>query len=719
MMRISWAGVIALTLSFMFPAQSQATNAINSVSIEKNTYSVGETVVWNIDATCTSGTVRRVSVSFIDPTGHYQGATTPRVNGVVPDSNTSKGQFLIPLRITADASPGKYIVQAIELSCTNAQSVAKWDEKLDSLSFTVLPDGLTPAATQPRLEVIEMTTSSERKVGDNISIRLIASNSGKINSIWVFLRNQEEGTEVYKLLTRYDSRISGPDTKRIDNTFDFQVGPDWPSGTWTVSKVEITGYAGIDLNTPWGADPNPTNSTSLFNRLVSIINIPGQSSWGQPASGSIAQADISKIKITVTNPDAALIIPPEISNVSLSKTDIKAGESFELTMDVDGKGGNIYAIFGSWSDKATSNKGGAGCSVKDLGSTPFLSKMNSVKLICKSSRTAEPGIYAMRQLSVYTTSCSGSIRDISSDGNQDCQSTPKQRSTNYSNAYGSVTVDSTPKSKTKLINPLAGLSYINIQAPGALVRPVLESTSATDSQIIFKYELDYDISCNYSSTTGDIKTDGMKGDGSVTVLELRPVTEVILYATCRSSDGQYVSFSDSEKTAYPGPPILPIIATTESELDSVKINFFDLDVEGYSYEIFASDGNVLVFANTVEISALKPNQRVDITIKITDAFGQVSEGKVATVKSLAPPILSKVKVNLVKSTKSSFTFKFNKLPELKYKLIAINCVAKINGDLIQITSLVKKKSASVTLVVSDAYKQTSSNKFFQYTTRIA
>ena len=705
--------MIALALSILFPTQSEATNVITSVTIEKDTYRVGETVLWNIDAKCASGAIASISINFTDPTGLYHGASTPRVSGAVPNSGASKGQFQIPLKITAEAPAGKYNVTGVFLSCVNDLSIlTTWRGELDSLSFTVLPEGLTPAITQPRLELIEMTTSGERKVGEDISIRLVASNSGKINTIYVTLRNQEAGTEIFKLLSRYDSSISGPDTKRIENTFDFQVGPDWPSGTWVVSKVEISGYAGIDLSTPWGRDPNPTNSTAVFNRFVSIVNIPGQSSWGQPATGSIPQADISKIRINVINPEAVLITPPEISNISLLETDIKAGGSFEFTMDIDGKGGNIYHIFGELRGKDSSNKQGAVCNVKDLGNTPFMNKMASVTVFCRSSRTTEPGDYVLQQMTVYTTSCSGSII-----GNQDCFNKPKQRSTTYSNANGSATVDSTPKSKTKLPNPLIGLPSVNIQPPGALMRLALESTKVTNSQIIFKYVQDYETSCSYSSTSGEIITDGIKGDGSVIVLKLTPATEVKLSSTCRSSDGQYISFSDSEKTALPEPPVLPVVATTESNLNSVKITFFALDVEGYSYEISASDGNVLVLANTVEISALEPNQSVDVTIKITDPFGQVSEGVVASAKSLALPILNKPQVKLVKSTKESYSFVFKYFPELKYKLVAVNCVAKFNGNLIVVTNLAKKKPASVTLVVSDSFKQTASNKFFQFTSK--
>jgi hypothetical protein len=699
------------------PSQSHAQNVINSVSLEKNSYGVGETVYWNIDAACTTSSINQLYIAFTDPTGLYQIANTPGLNGKAPGKTSPKGPFKVPLKITTEASPGKYTVQGVNLSCVNAQSQTSWEDNLDSISFTVLPDGLTPAVTQPQLEKIEMTTPSDRKAGDKISIRVVASNTGKINTIWLFLRNQQEGTEVFKLLSKYDSNISGPDTKRIDNTFDFEVGPDWPSGTWTVSKVEITGYAGIDLSTPWGADPNPTNSTAVFNRSVSILNMPGQKTWGQPISGAVQQADISAIKINVSNDAAVALAAPEISNVNLSTTVIKAGDSFDMTMDIDGKGANIYQVFGNWADKETYNKGGASCYIKDLGATPFVTKMLGVTVTCKSTRTSEPGIYVMRQLSVYTTSCSGTIRDISSSDNQDCQSQPKQRRTNYSNAYGSSSVDSVPISKVKMLNPLQTLAQLTIQAPGTLTRPALQSATATDSRIVFKYTLDYDLICTYSANSGTVSSDGMKGDGSVTVSKVKPATEVKLSGSCRSSDGQSTSFSDIAKTTLPKPPILPMAVNTEADLDSVKITFDELNADGYSYDVSTSAGDLFVLGDDVEITELDPGQSVDITIRITDPYGQVSEGIVTTVKSAAAPLLVKPRVSLVKSTKGSYLFKFTKLPKVKYQVVAINCVARIDGDQIQITNFVKKKPASATLVASDTFKQSVSNKFLQYKSR--
>ncbi len=715
---LTTGSLLGLLLSVITPYQSHAANVINSVSIDKkNSYSVGETVYWDVDAACTSGAINQLYVSFTDPTGIYQIANTPGINGKVSGKTTPKGPFKIPLKITAEASPGKYTVQGVSLTCMNGQSQTSWTDNLDSISFTVLPDGLTPAVTQPQLEKIEMTTPADRKVGDKISIRVIASNSGKINTIWVFLRNQQEGIEVYKHLSKYDSSISGPDTKRIDSTFDFEVGSDWPAGTWTVSKVEIAGYAGIDLSTPWGTDPNPTNSTAVFNRLVSIANVPGQNTFGQPASGAVQQADISVIKINVSNDSAVAIAAPEISNVKVSTSVIKAGDSFDMTMDIDGKGANITQVFGSWADKATYNKGGASCYVKDLGTTPFVNQMIGVTVTCKSTRTSEPGVYLMRQLSVYTTSCSGTIRDISSGDNQDCQSQPKQRRTDYLNAYGSSSVNSTPVSKVKMVNPLQSLATLTIEAPGTLTRPGLQSTTTTDSQIVFKFNLDYDLTCTYSANAGVVRSDGIKGDGSVTVSKVKPVTEVKLSGSCRSSDGQSISFVDIAKTSLPKLPILPIAVNTDADLDSVKITFDELNADGYSYDVSASAGDVLVLGDDVEISGLNPDQSVDVTIKITDAFGQISEGVVTTVKSAAPPLLVKPRVSLVKSTKGNYIFSFTKLPKIKYQIVVVNCVAKIDGEQIQITNLVKKKSASATLVASDSFNQSISNKFFQYKSR--
>ena len=225
------------------------------------------------------------------------------------------------------------------------------------------------------------------------------------------------------------------------------------------------------------------------------------------------------------------------------------------------------------------------------------------------------------------------------------------------------------------------------------------------------------MTCSYSSSLGTLKTDGIKGDGSVLVLGLKPNIEVKLSANCKSSDGQSISFSDTAKTTLPKPPALPTVINKVADLDSVRITFDDLTADGYDYDVSASDGSVLVLADEVEISDLDPNQSVDVSVKVTDSYGQSTSGIVVTVRSAAPPPLVAPRVSLEKSEKGNYLFSFKKITGLKYEIKAVNCTARFQGNNIQVLNLVKKKPASVTLTVTDSFKQSASVKFFQYTSK--
>ena len=707
--------ILTILLLPLGATPAYAANSINSVTLEKNAVGVGDVVSWAVDVSCSTGPINQVYISVVDPIGVRQVLFNQSGNLKDASKNGSKGIIKIPLKITAEASPGKYRVESISLNCVNATQGTDYTENLAALSFTVSDVGLTPAITQPQLEKLEMTTPIDRKVGDKISFHLIASSTGKINTIWIFLRHQD-GVELFKMYSNYDANKSGPDTKRVDTTFDFDVTSDWPTGSWSIYRVEISGYAGTDLMTPWGFDPNPAGSTALFPRAVTIFRDPQYQSYGEPQNGKVAQAPIPNVKINVTNDAGNTIAPPEVVSVSLSTNEIKAGETFDMKLSIDGKDGYIYQIFGNWADKSTYNQSGAWCYPVDMPSSPLQNVLVGGTLRCKSYRNTAPGSYVMRQLSVYTTSCAISLNDIGRSENQDCQQAPKQRRTDYSTpTVPQVLVHfRQPKQNGESTYFAANLDYF---FSWSLTRPPLQSAVATDSGITFKYVNDGEVTCNYSSSLGVIKTDGIKGDGSVLVLGLKPNTEVKLSANCKSSDGQSISFSDTAKTTLPKPPALPTVINKVADLDSVRITFDDLTADGYDYEVSASDGSVLVLADEVEISDLDPNQSVDVSIKVTDPYGQSTSGLVVTVRSAAPPTLVAPRVSLEKSEKGNYLFSFKKIAGLKYEIKAVNCTARFQGNNIQVLNLVKKKPASVTLTVSDSYKQSASVKFFQYTSR--
>jgi FKBP-type peptidyl-prolyl cis-trans isomerase 2 len=299
------------------------------------------------------------------------------------------------------------------------------------------------------------------------------------------------------------------------------------------------------------------------------------------------------------------------------------------------------------------------------------------------------------------------MKDI--NANQDCQQPPKQRHSDYSSF--SPTVSTYPPSK--LTNVLSLLPAVIIDAPGPLTRPNLQDFSATDSQLIANYSLDSDTNCSFSSDHGTVNSPGSKDPGSVTVVGLRPDTVVKLSGTCQSSDGQNVSFEDTFKTSLPKLPILPLLRNSTSAIDSVSLTFNDLSADGDNYEFQVSHGDILILGDIVQISKLTPGQTIDVNVKVSDAFGQSTEGKVATVKTLDLQPLSKPSVVFLKTDQGVYFFKFSKQSGLKYDLRAMNCVATIKEDQIRISNLQKQKLSSVILMASDAYGRSTSNKFFQ------
>ena len=697
---------------FTFVLPAQASNFIDSVKIDKTDVQVGDVVTWKISASCSTGPLNQIYMDLVDEFGNRYWINIPSINPKNTSSNVSKGEFLSKFKITPEAFPGKYSVQSVNLNCLNDDKGISWDGDLDSLSFKVADTGLTPARTQPQITKLEMTTPADRKVGDTISIHVMATSTGKINTAWVFLRSAD-GVELFKMWSNYDANITGPQTRDLDTTFDFQVGQDWPAGTWTISRLEVSGYAGIDLVTPWGYDPNPTGSTALTNRSVTLLNQVGQKSYGTPSDGVVTQPDISAVKINIANDAYVPIAPPEISNLRLSATEIRAGDFFNLTVDADGKGANIYQIWAYWANDKSYRGSGIGCYAPSLGESTFQTKIIDFALKCKVPRSTEIGSYVVSQLSIYSTSCNGTIRDISTNETQDCQQQPKRRGTDYSRSL----VSTTPTVKSKLNNPLSSFNAITVTPAGPLTPPLLESKSVTDSQINLKYSPDGELTCNFSSTSGKLDYQGLKGDGTVTVTGLKPMIDVKISGTCRTFDGQVVNFSESLKTALPPLPKLPVLLSSKSEIDKVTIEFDNLTEPDYNFEISSSEGSVLVAADTVEISDLEVNQSTDISIKVTDPYGQISSGVVGTVKAASPPPLVSPRITRNKSEKGTYRFSFKRLEEVNYFLTAVNCTAKIDGSTITVSNLVKKKPATVVLNLKDSYGQSLSVKFFQYTSK--
>jgi hypothetical protein len=703
--------IILFSLFNFLPAQ--ATNVIRSISIEKSALGLGETLNFSVEVSCSTGLINQLYVVIEDPIGMTYGLNARGITPGDPNNTATGGVFQIPFKITQEASPGTYRTKLISLTCRDSNQAVTWEGDLGKLSFNVNDAGLIPAITQPKLEVIEMLNPTDRNIGETISFRVVASSTGKIEQVHLTLCNKESGTQVSRSYLQTDAAISGPEYRKVERAFEFKVESDWPEGIWSVCRVDISGRAGIDLSLPSGTDLNSINSTALSNRAVSILNLPGQSSFGWPTTGQVEQADISKITVNVKNTSKIVMLPPEATNLTLMATQIRAGEKIQLKVDLDGKGTNILGVWGLWVDSQTFNTNLANCFIEDLQSNDFAIKplMTSATLTCKTSRSAAPGSYVLRQLGIQTTTCSRD--EINSGANkQDCYQNLKRRATTYNNAYRLQSVESFPEVKDSLSNPLAKLPSLTVTEPGPAFRPLLNSVDAKDTSLTFKYQYDSDYKCRYSAPKGEVNFESPIQAGSVIVLGLAPLQELSLTGTCVANDGQSVTFTDKASTTLPKPPIIPLPTNIKKTFTSVKVSFSTLTIGGYLYEISSSRGSVSQIGDSVQVSGLKPGEIISLMMKVSDEFGQTVEGIFPNISTLNPPRLNPPLVSAISTGKNGYLFTFNKQSTLKYNISGTNCRGSISNNLIKIAQKYIGKKSTCYLEVRDSYNQKASVKFY-------
>jgi hypothetical protein len=682
-----------------------------SASLDKSQAKPGDIINWKIDVSCADDYIVQVWVTFDEPTGQPEQVSTP--GGTVDQfkKNGTSGTITLSLKITNDAVPGKYAAQSVQVTCYRTNNRYKYITNLEALSFTVLDVGQMAVAQQPRLEKIEMTTPGDRAVGDKIQFHVIASGTGKLYRIDIFLRNAN-GLEAFQRYIDSNPQNAGETSKRLDTTLTFDVNSDLKAGTYYVSEVFLESYAGTDLTTLNPADIYERDTTAFFDRSVTISNTPGLATTGWPENGAVKQADITGIKISVTNPDSAPIIAPEITSLSIPVTQIRAGDTFDLIMNFNGKGAFLYSAFAAWIKKDNKQIALPYCSLSGDQLTSAPKSEGSQTLHCQTLRSSAVGSYWLNQLSIYTTSCDLSPFDIGSQANQSCQQVPKQRRTDYFNYEGTLSVTGYPVFSVNPPNVLNPLTILTVSSPGPLTRPDLLASDVGEIQITLTYPPSDELACSYVPSMGNAYPNPSK-KGEVLISNLNPNTVINVSATCTSTDHQTVSFVDSFKTKLPDPPYLPKITTQRISYNEIEFSYADSKISGNTYQLTSSQGSVHLVGDKVLIQDLLPNESFDVAMKVTDAYGQITEGHLATFTTAPPPKLSGPHVWLLKTVKGIYYFTFKPSPDQSYAVACVACTAKIKGSSIQILGLQSKKTATASLIVNDNFNQTLTLKFFQ------
>ena len=709
--------LVALLIPFLLFAlpltSAQAAASITDVRLDNSNPKIGETVNWLVDVDCAGLPIQQVMISVTDPAGvqNYLSSSYIDVkNGTLGTRNTVK----VPLKITEEASAGRYSVQSVSMTCqSKSGGEYKWSGSLSNISFDLKNGSATPAMTQPKIEKIQLLSATTAKVGEKIQILVSALGTGKLNTLNISLMSPN-GSEIQKYFNQYGQTPSGEASKRIESTFEFDVDEDWAPGSYKISRLDIAGYAGTDLSNPDPGDPNPRNTTSSFTRSVVLsLSANGiETSSGSPVTGPVPQPSLKSFSVTVENPNPTEVSPPEVTKISLPATTTAAGDNFNFSMNVDGKNAYIYNVNANFSQADDLSKTFS-CSADALRANPQQKVIENLLMKCQTQRTNTEGSYVLRSMTVNSSTCNVAPSVIYNQENQSCTQAPRMRYSNYNYQYNYGYVTAVPVLKKSLTNILDGTQKVILLPPAPLQAPKYSSVITESTQIKISYPWTYEYSCDYTSSSGKVSSStNDKIYNVVTITELKPSSKVVLAGTCTAMDKSKVSFTETFTTALPKAPILPTVTSQKSDYDSVVIMLSDLDQEGIEYDVEVTAGSFIIAGDTLEITDLEAGESSVLTMTMTDQFGQSTSGIVGTFKAQDPPKLVAPTVTVVKSSKGNYTFTFKRVKDLTYAVKTSNCTAKLAGDNIFISGLVPKKLATAYLNVSDKYGQKVSVKFF-------
>jgi hypothetical protein len=425
----------------------------------------------------------------------------------------------------------------------------------------------------------------------------------------------------------------------------------------------------------------------------------------------VTQPSLSDFTINVSNPNPVVITPPEVTKILLPNGTANAGETFDVGLAVDGKNGFIYSANANFTNAEDSSYSFS-CAAQNLIQNQLQKVWENLVLKCETQRTNAPGVYVLRSINISATSCNVTPNTLYDQSNQGCTQSPRMRNSNYyyQNNYGFVTTS--PVVKNSLVNPIDGSQKFALLAAPPLQAPKYTSAVIQATQIKVSYPWTYQISCDYSASSGSV-TSGTndKISNVVTISGLKPKSKVVLSGTCTGQDKAKVSFTETFTTSLPAAPVLPTVLSQKVDLDSVTLVLSDINQSDVEYEVDSTEGSIVIAGDTLEISDLKPGQSTVVTMTMTDAFDQTTSGIIGTFVTQAPPKLENPVVKLVSKKKNNYIFSFNKIKGISYTSRGSNCTVRINGDNITVTSLVPGKTANAYITATDEFGQKATTKF--------
>jgi hypothetical protein len=190
--------------------------------------------------------------------------------------------------------------------------------------------------------------------------------------------------------------------------------------------------------------------------------------------------------------------------------------------------------------------------------------------------------------------------------------------------------------------------YFSAELPAKPSKPELIAGKLSTTQVEFKYEklanLDYELTVSEGDVS-DIR-------GSVTVSGLAPNTKITASLKVTDEFGQSTISDDLIiKSAIPELPAIPTLYLVKTSSAAITLRFAPR--AGIKYQAKVSSGSAVITDGSIVISSLKPATKIQVTLIMNDAYGQLKySDSYSYTTAAAPKTATKTSITCIKGKTS-------------------------------------------------------------------
>lgn len=653
-------------LSFHLPVQAAEPSVI-ALGVSQKIIEPGDKINWKVKLLRETGKNQQLSLVLLDSQGNYR-TIAQALNEV--SANTSQDVSL-DLMTHLQVAPGDFKVASVCYFVGDSSQKCLIDGVNWPTSWGRWPGSIETDLSSMNFQVAgpKLLTSNKLKIatvrysrnlldpGDVIEIEfgLVGKLSlDRLNFGWVTPAGRINQYQCDALRPISCSVQKNSDSSGYVVKFRILTSSTWASGQYKINYFYVA-------SSPLVIDQE-SGFTNIDTRYwVDYWNL-GSSNVPRSDPDFITQLGLSSndLDFVLANSGSISNLPPSISNVRWEKSETPAGSFIHLLIDVDGHGRNISSVY-SQPYLGTLNGGSIqtypydypnkdSAIVNGQISANFpLKKSGTFRLGFYVPRDSLPGTYIPYHFYVSTTSCDpktlSEMQAWYTSPANDCFT--QQLTTEFANGF--------------LISPLGNQktdlalnAQIRILPPLKVTPPNVTLKSQTTKSLVFEYFDSLDIKCDFKSDKGTLEkirlwdVQPQSGLSQIKISGLEPYTETKLIITCLDSLGTSSEILEiNSKTDLPPPPAIPqleLLAATTSE-----INLFYKPALNFKYEFKSSVGDIsFVETGKVVVKSLSPSQKISVTIKVSDTYGQSREKDFSFQTMAAAPKSQKITVICVK-----------------------------------------------------------------------